>query len=521
VQDTFDGGAPPSGGIIDKIKALPLQKVLMFGVPALVIIIAAIIFLPMIFGSGSSGVTDSIIMFGDKDEIVISGNNNNKFSIFGEYRQSQSSIDFSKVAVLTDYDYTNGGVLWFVTTSKAVKVADDVLAFKISDTGKGIVYLTDHDSRNNEATLFLYDTSRGNATKIAEDAMYVGDGQMNGVCISPDGKSVAYISDYDPSDDSVNGYMKIGNRAPEKVGSNMYAIAISDGGRHMYYVKQSNEGVVSLHVKSGRNENRLISDVSSSITLRLNKDYSQAVFNHDGRAYITKNGGERDRFYSQTVSSFLLPPGTPWGQHSGSGRINVTVYGLRSLTPAVIMTSDGLVRIDNKYESNKIASSYDYMHYASISANGKTLLFITNNGHLASIDPTRSSAERKEVGRNVDQYVASADAKTIYFVNEDDELYFVRGNGSPTKVADDVDGPLVMQWNSSRAFFVVDMGRRGGELYSTNNGRGKTKVSGGDEVNALLATPRCIFYGNYDDEIFRSNGNDRFTRFAEDMNYLR
>ena len=402
-----------------------------------------------------------------------------------------------------------------MTTSKATLIADDVVEYRLSDSGSAVAYLTDYDIRNNVAVLYLYDAAKGTSTKITEDALCIG-GNIQLVSISPDGKTVTYISDYDSRNNEYTGYLKVGDKAAEKIGDNMFAIAVSNGGTTMYYVKESGRGIESLHVKSGRNENKLISQISTDTMLWVNKDYTQLIFNQDGRTDISKNGGERERLYRNAIRNILLPQGTQRRSNATGGRLSVSVIGIRSLTPLLAITSDGIVYIDNNYESNRISSSSDNQNFSVISSDGRKLLFMTNNGHLASIDPTKPGADRSEIGRNVAHFVASRDASTVYYVNEDDELYYVRGNGDPSKVADDVDGQLTMQWNSTRAFFIVGDTRSGGELYFSNNGRARAKVSGGDDVIMVLTTPTSVFYLLDGQEIFRSNGDEKFTRFAED-----
>jgi len=501
--------------ILEKIKALPLKKILIIGVPVLVLIIAAIILIPVLTGPGSTVYKDSISFFTNMNEVVISGNNNAKFTIDGDLNNAQRSLDGSKAVVLTDMRGSDGGALWFVTTSKVTKIADDVLAFRISDTGNAVLYLTDYDSRSDVATLYHYDTSRQNSVRITEEAMYNGE-SLKGICISPDGKTVAYISKYDSRDDEYKGYIKVGNRAAEEIGKNQYALVVSNNGATVYYVREADDYSASLHVKSGRNDNRLITEIPSFTTMWVNKDYTQVIFNHDDRANMSKNGGERERIYSDSFRSILLPQGTQQ-KYTFGGRISVVVVGVRSLTPLVAITNNGLVHLNNKNESNRISSSSDHPYSSIISADGRTLLFLTNSGHLASIDPSRAGADRNEVGRNVSDFVASSDVKTIYFVNEDEELFYVRGNAAPSKVSDDVNGQLAMQWNSTRAFFIVDSGSRGGELYYSNNGRARTRVPGGNDVMGLRTSVACVFYVDDSDDIYRSNGNEKFTRFAEDV----
>ena len=72
--------------------------------------------------------------------------------------------------------------------------------------------------------------------------MYFGGNSMEGICLSPDGKTVTYISDYDDKDDEFNGYIKVGSRAPDRIGKNMAAVAVSNGGKHLYYARVSDDG---------------------------------------------------------------------------------------------------------------------------------------------------------------------------------------------------------------------------------------------------------------------------------------
>jgi len=500
--------------IVGMFKAMPLKKILLIAIPVIVVIIAAIIFIPMLSGSSVAMETDSIAVFVDNDQLFISGNTNNRFAIDGKFESIQRNMDGGKAAILTDYDSRNGGTLWFVTTSNSYHIADDVLEYILSDTGNGIAYLTDYDSRNDVATLYLVETSSRKSTLITEEAMY--DGSMQGICISPNGKSIAYISDYDERDNEFTGYMKIDGKGAEKIGSNLFAVALADGGRYLYYVKLADNGT-SLHVRSGRSDNRLVSDYRglSSLSLKLNRDYSQVIFNDGDRSYIAQSGGEKVRIGGTPIRWFLLPT---WAQQGGNHRY-VNVYGLRNFANNVIRNDDGLAYLNSAFETNRISSTADNSYSAIISNDGKTLLFLNNNGHLSAIDPTKAGAERREIARDVETFLASSNGKTIYYINDEDELYCVKGNGNPVKVSDDVYAySLQMPINSNRAFFLVDYRRGSGELCFSNNGSKRTKVAGGDDVVGVMALPKAVYYLTIDEDIFRSNGNERFSLFVEEVN---
>ena len=513
--DSGDGIKSVLSGITGMLKSAPIKKILMFGIPAAVVIIGAIIAVSMLIGPGVAVRKDSISLFSDRNQIFVSSNKN-KFTIDGKYDSIQRSLDHSKAVVLTDTRGASGGTLWFVSTSGSYMIAEDVVAYQIADSGNGVVYLTDHDSLNDIATLYLYDTSARKQTKITEEALFDDYGGMQGICISPNGKTTAYISDYHVSDREFSGYIKVDGRDPERLGKNTFAVAVSDGGRHLYYIKMTDNGrSASLHARSGRNDGRLATDMSG-ISLILNIDYSQVIFSLDGKSYISRNGGERVRIGGSTVLGFILPRGA----QSGRSSANTTVYGVRSFANNVIRNEDGLAYMDSNYETGRISSTSDYAARAFISDDGRTLLYINNNGHLSAIDPTSPGAERREISKDVQQFVATNNCKTIYYINNYDELWCIKGTGTPVKVSDDVYREyLVMPFGTSRALFLIDYStRRGsGELFYSNNGGRRMKVSGGDDVTRVWVTVTSAFFRTIENDVFRSGGDEKFIKFAENV----
>ena len=518
--DNAPGSGKKGAGVTDDSKKLPIKKILIIAIPVVIIIIAAIIIIPMLGGSGSSR-KDYIGFFSDRDETIISGNNNAKFSIDGDYFSSQVSMDGSKAVVLVDYDFNYGGSLWFVTPSESLLIADDVYTYTLADSGNGVAYFTDYDSKNDLATLYLYSVPGKKATLITEYAYYDGDNNtMQGVALSPDGKSIGYISDYDEQNFEFTGYIKIDGKAAEKLGDEMFALAISNSGKYLYYCKLDvKTEAASLHVRSGRNEFRLISDLNSAPSIMLNKDYSEILFNADTRTFISRRGGERERIGGDSIYALIMPRGSQVKRGAYNDFASITVYGISSFSNFVARTEGGLAYYDNKLESNKISNSDLYAYSAEISSDGKTLYYITNSQRLSSINPTVSGAERVEIEKNILSFIATTDGKSVYYVNDEAELYFYRGSGNPTRIADEVySGSLVISYNGNKVFFLVDYRNSiGGELYFSNNGNKRTRVSGADEVTYIWSTPANIFYVSRDYELFRSDGSEKFSRFHDEI----
>ena len=495
----------------------PLPKKTLFIAGAVIIlIIALVIIIPQATGPGFSMRKDNISLFFGEDTIIISGNNNAKFTIGGEFSSVQRSLDGSKAAILTDVRGNLGGTLWFVTTSGSYIIAEDVVAYQLADSGNGVVYLTDYDSGSDIATMYLYDTAAKKQAKITDEAKYTGSSNMEGVCISPNGKTTSYISDYNAVDKEFSGYIKVAGRDAERIGKDMYAVAISDGGRHLYYVKVMRNGAdASLYVRSGRNDIRLIPDMAGT-SIMLNADYSQVVYEMDGRSYFCSNGGEKVKLGNSVVYGLILPRGSQSGGNSG----HTTVYGIKDFAGNVIRNEDGLAYLDSRYEVSRIPSTAEHASRAFVSSDGKTLLYINNNGHLSSIDPTKPSSDRREIGRDIQQFNATGDCKTIYYINSANELWCVKGNRAPAKVADDVYKEyLVLPWKGNRAFFLVDYSTRRncGELYCTDNGGKRVKIAGGEDVSRIWVTATSLFFRTIDNVVYRSGGGDKFAIFADDV----
>ena len=506
-------------GVTEPDKTAPKKRLLKLAMPVVLVIAALLIVIPMLRGPDIFMVKDSINFFSDGDSVIVSGNNNAKFTINGIMGQWECSMDGSKAVLLTDYDNTAGGILWFVTTSNYTRIADDVVAFKLADSGDGVVYYTNYDSNNSTASLYLYDTSSKKTTIITDEAMYAmyGSSNLNSwVCISPNGKSVGYaIGDFNYMNPDMTGYVKIDSKSAERLGNSMFAVAISDGGRYVYYLKAGNEGWgdPSLHVKSGRSENRLVPSGSlQGVLFALNKDYSEFLFIVDGRTFLSRKGGERTDISGFAMYDLILPRGTQTLFVMNA----IKVYGVRSFANTIAIGGGGLEYINKSFETVRIPVSGSGWYDWVVSKDGKSLLVI-NAGTLMRLNPTKSDAEINEIAREVRAFVASSDGKTVYYVNYDGELWCIKGNKRPSRVANYVSADtLALPYNSSKLFFLADFVQsRGGELHYSNNGKKSVKIT--DEVKNVWNTPTSVFYRTIDNDIYRSSGNGKFTLFQVDI----
>ena len=175
LDDDLDDNSGKFSGFFKRFfTGITFKKALLLGIPIIILIFTIIIFAPRSGKSKANLKEHHIELIYDGNEVYISVDNAAKFSVDGILYASQSNTDGGKAALLTDYDYRYGGTLWFVTSSGATRIADDVYAFHLADSGNGIVYFTDYDPGYSTALLYLYDTSNKKTTHITDEAFYTG-----------------------------------------------------------------------------------------------------------------------------------------------------------------------------------------------------------------------------------------------------------------------------------------------------------------------------------------------------------
>ena len=527
-------------------KKLPLVKIAIFAAPAIVIIVAAVILIPMIFSSSIDMRKDDISIFSVGDQIYISGNNKSKFTIDGRLGHWDMSIDGSKAALMVYHDDVsdNRGYsiydLWFVTTTDAYLIAYDVEWFILADSGNGIVYFTDpvfdddYHSYILEMQLHLYDTSSKRetySTYLYEEQgenyyeiLDVDDGF--GFAISPDGKSVAFISGNDTGDNGFSCYVSIDGKSATKLEDMAFPIAISNGGKYIYYVKEVDSYNWSLHVRSGGNDVRLESGASNLFGIMFSKDYSEmiygSVWDSEGRSFISRNGNQRERIGGNLINDILVPNGA----QSKSAYDVGTVYGVSSFSDFVAYSDEeGLAYYNDRLQPTKIPSSMIIRYFlgipsgyydAQVSNDGKTLYYLDDSNRLWKVDLTSPNAERTRIATNVENFYAANDGKSVYYITERDELFFAGSSGDSVKVASDVYGATISYSDNSLFFLSEYRSNRGGDLYYIDSKQRMVGVVGAYDVIGVWCTPTGAFYGTVDGEIYRSNGNDKFTLFCED-----
>lgn len=468
--------------------------------------------------------SDTITAFESDVSLAVSGGGNPKISLnMDNLRQLQYSLNGSKAAGLINYTDNDGGELWYLTAQGKTKISDGVTDYVIADNGGGVAYFKDYDTAGQTASLYLYNAGSKKDTKVADEVYALGP-----VCISPDGKSVSYIKDFDTENREFSGYVKIGGKTPEKIGTNSISIAISNKGKYIYYLKvDMDNGTSSLYARQGKNETKLVSSetTSDNANYLLNKDYSQIIFTYNNRSYISKNGKDKEKLVSNIISSLVIPNDVNL-KYNNKGNLNIycITYGVEDFSSFTALTEENsLIYVNNNDESNVLDKN---ITLSAVDKAGTEAYFIDSTNDLYKMKLNDENAEKTRIAEQVTNFKITPDGSRIYYVNTDNELNFIKGSSEPKKIADDVEPySLSLTSDGGTAFFLVDYISESGELYYSKNGGKKAKIV--DDVYRVITTlSGTYYYTNFESsdstfDVYRRTGGTKFEPFQNGVKTMR
>ena len=376
--------------------------------------------------------------------------------------------------------YECDGELFTIRGGKSVSITDDWYDMRLSVNGD-VLLVVDSDD-----VLTSYNTKNGEATEIAEEVEWF--------CVSPDGKSVAYLV-YDDGDYIT--YLYKGKKSVE-LGEDLVPIAVSNGAKVIYCIDDSKGSLCTVDTKG--NTEKIANDVYEN-AFYMNADHTQMIFQADGKWYATVKGGEKIKLTSDYDFSIL-------GYQYNAAFIDYYedlyfTYPTNDLRNCFVVLDSDIAWMNNKWELTKAAKNVEE---AYVSADGKTLVFLKDNGKLQKV--TSSKLDKPvELAEDVWSFMTNSDCSAVYYINEDDELFYQKGTGKAKKVSDDVDGGIVTAGDV--CLFSSDE-----ELYSAKNGGKKVKIS--DEIHDIDISGTTIYlWTDYDDGEFTFSVLTKGSKFKE------
>ena len=429
-----------------------------------------------------------------------------------------------------DYDYYSCGDLYVLNGKKLQKVAEDVVDYAISVSGKGITYMT-RNERDNEYepetyTLNLYTVSSKKSAKISSD---VG---KTSVELSPDGKSVAYFEgDYDINDEEKSYTAEYtlmlysGKKSTKITDKEVELAGISNKGKYIYAVRvdrqEDAETEYTMYCYNKKGEGTKLRKVDGNYDYALNEKHTQILFYHEGKTYISNKNKEPVRVSSKSL--YLMTPDSAKSMAVGSTYPVANLFNQIYISSETEVTTSGYTYTYDAYlikknpDKNKRLISNATTIYMDDTA--EYLYYTTRSDDLkcAKIsDGDKASSKAKEIAQDVDSFVVTSNRKRVYFIS-DDNLYSVngkKGGKAKTVYSDDDVVDLALSKNDVLFYLVKDKKSDDyGDVYATsNNKKGKLVES---DISYVSEGYTGIIYVQGKDALFISTGSKKVKNVLE------
>ena len=455
----------------------------------LVVMIVAVIAVGLIFILGGKGkkstgypkYTDKSVTLTDETAFKLDGAS----CEIEDKRSSDTNKDNTVHAYLN-----SDGELFFIDGSlEPVSIADEVTSFEMSYSGDYVAYLINDEEDYDNQTLYLYDVKKDNSVKIDTNVYPYG------LVLSPNGKYVSYIKDYEGSSDNTLYLAGIGKEKQkiDKDGSN--PIALSDNGKNLYFMNSSDDGNIKLYCYNGKENLKIAKNVSDKFF--FNESISEVVFVKNGDGYFyTPSMSEPVKICSKSISGFYNGNEEVIEDYV-SGRYGI-IYTKKSLKDSLFMAG-GQVFWLNKAGTDSVKVC-DSDLVAAIAADGKSLLAL-KKGALYKFYSFGENMNPKLVCQSEDDIthvIASDDLSQIYVVTEEDELYYVKSASKLERISNDFNYKkyrIAYNESAKMIYYVED-----GDLYSAGK-TAKSKKLVMEDITNVMALGDGIVFANDDEYI--------------------
>ena len=438
------------------------KKSVKIGIGVALVVILLCIFIPVALSSGN----EEYVALSDKSVIELYDGEEGLFAYFAD--GSKLVLDDLPLSVAyesqdkTVYCYLNeNNELSIIKDGKSLKTGiEDVKGIKVSATGDTLVYFSDCEYLNGVevGTLHLYYIKKGKDVVVAEEVL------TDSAVLSPNGETVAYVGDYDASDD-FKGYYSVKGKKQTEVGKEKRVFAIADKGAYVYYIDDDR-----IYAQKKKKEaEKLASDLYSSKAL-MNADCTEMLFTNDGKTYMTVKAGEKKKVSGNLLRKILLNNDALTASdtvRSGRGSVTVTYTGVETLKEKLYYTDIYSIEyLMNDYETERLASNAEKF---VISDDGTSLVYI-DGYDVVKVTEFEKSGVKKDLNKDEEARAlyTDGDLKYVYFLNRDKELYYIKGK-KVKKIADDVTSATVSA-DGKYCYYVVENEKF---CYSKKGGKGK------------------------------------------------
>lgn len=464
-----------------KKKANPVKIIIPVAAVALVLVVVLAL---LLFGGKKSS---DVMEYAENALYYIDGPDY-FFNLEGETEEVDDVYTYytSGNGAVTAYISDDGELFYIDEKFKTISIADEVYKVYMSLTGENFAYVINDNDDYNDTTLYIYNVKSNKSTKIDTGVYY------SNICVSPSGKAVSYLKNYDGYTDNTL-YLCVSGKDPQKVDKDgCYPVAVSDNGKNFFYANTDDK----LYYFNGKDSEKIETNVDD--TFFVNSTVSEILFDKNGKTfYYTPKMKEPLKVASDSIDFWVAP-----GSSSDSAPVSYTgwgtVIGKESLKDMVFYADGYLYWLDKKgSEAIKIVSS-SYLEAYQLSENGNQLLYL-RNGELYKVSKFNEDMVSDTLydEEYLDYFVASKDLSKIYFVTEDDELYYYKSAKKTEKISND------FEYDYSNLAYCEALGRvcyiEDDDLYTaTTTAKSKELVQ--EDVYGMYAVLDGIEYAMYDED---------------------
>ena len=459
-----------------KKKGFPFVPVILIGILLAAVIVVVAIFLP-------KGKTKDGIEFSEKSLMY------NGYSFF---TTDGKELEVNNVDSLA-YNYDNSVVAYLTTDDTLyvidseltpVEIENDVLNMEVSYSGSSIAYTVGDDYA--ATTLYVYNVKKDNSVKI-DTNVYAYN-----YLVSPNGKQVAYLKDYEGNSDNTLYVAVVGKDGKKVDKDGCIPLAIGDNGKSFFYTDNSDSSNVKLYWYNGKDAEKISRDVSGSYY--FNNSVSEILFTKSGNTYFYRIGmDEPSKVASDALSGVwnyqfeATAQDYTFGSQSSAALVN------RSKLTEWVFATDADICYLNKdgHDSVKLCDA-DGISKITVAQNGKSLIYL-KDGKLYKITKFGADREETELYEGdvyINGYVASRDLSDIYVVSDEAELYYCKSKKKLVKISNDFADRNNMAYNEAAKtiFYIED-----GNLYSSGKS-GKKKELVAERVTDIANYANGILY---------------------------
>lgn len=436
------------------------------GIIAIAAAVVVVILVVKLIAGIFSGSSDSVVKVYDSEteETTIYLNDKKIDTVEGN-AEVYTNMDKSAFYIAAEGD------VYCLKGNKLKKVLDDCSQVTVANHDKSAL-LIDEDGV----------LSRYNGSKLEE----ISDDDVISAVISGDGKSYAYVTYNDDYDMVSYAGKKAGKETKVKDVAISY---ISDNGKYMYAVDEDDNLV---YVNQKGDKDTIVKGQGDIIG--FNEDGTEVMFAQDGKTYVSVKGKDKEKVANGVVYYVYT-------EKKSGVKMNDT-YPVKSFKKSLVLISEddgyNVSLLSGKYEAEEVIDGVSRVYGVN---DDLSRIYYSDGGDLCYAKVKKNS-EGKELAKDVYGARVSDDGKYIYFINDDDELCYIKGTGKEKVIEKDTDISLYASGScvSDGVLYASD---EDGEKYYYVKGK---KVQKLDVDSLAYDRENDTVYGYTEDEAYVIKG---------------